>query len=699
MTIQLDSIVCIKNTNTIDSESYETCEVGKVLYLYEDNSNAKPLTRAVVQWYSRYVDNKRYSAQYKTLKLFYFRQANLKSVVSKECLNSLDPKYEVVEDSRFSGDIQIDSIFDVGKMFKCKEECEKAKKPQGRFFCQYKLEKISKTRFTLAALRGLSLTLKRVNDDKFDLTKSPHGKWVVKMVRIAEDIEGLVLNSIENIEGTPKRKSAAGIQTQKTPSANTEEERNKFRKKIFDDDESSEEETCTPKKQSRRSMLKLAGSATPSTPKAKGIASRRKSILKTPTVSKANTPRRSIQFVETVEEYKYKKSSLIAPEEQPIEDESVIATVRKRLHVSAVPKSLPCREKEFREIYSFLEANLTDEIGGCMYVSGVPGTGKTATTTEVIRALKAEVEKENLPEFQFIEINAMRLTEPRQAYVEICRQLMGKTMTWEQAFYFLDKRFSTPSHRRISTILVVDELDILCNKRQDVVYNLLNWPHQNSARLTVVTIANTMDLPERVFMGKIGSRVGFTRLTFQPYTHKQLQEIVASRLTGLDSSFSSDAIQLVARKVAALSGDARRALDICRRASEIAEGSAGDQKASVTMTHVQEALGEMISCTKVRIIKSCSKMEKFFLQAVCMEVDRTGIDEVIFRGVYNQLKILATLHGSLVPTVDTALKISVRLGACRLLISEHPRKDIYQKILLNVSSDDVYYATELRNRE
>lgn len=37
---------------------------------------------------------------------------------------------------------------------------------------------------------------------------------------------------------------------------------------------------------------------------------------------------------------------------------------RSRLHVSLVPKSLPCREVEFNDIYSFLEGKLTDKIGG-----------------------------------------------------------------------------------------------------------------------------------------------------------------------------------------------------------------------------------------------------------------------------------------------------------------------------------------------
>lgn len=47
-------------------------------------------------------------------------------------------------------------------------------------------------------------------------------------------------------------------------------------------------------------------------------------------------------------------------------------------------------------------------------------------------------------------------------------------------------------------------------------------------------------------MGRVTSRLGLTRLTFQPYTHKQLQEIVMKRLLGTNA-FNSDAIQLVAR--------------------------------------------------------------------------------------------------------------------------------------------------------
>jgi origin recognition complex subunit 1 len=205
-----------------------------------------------------------------------------------------------------------------------------------------------------------------------------------------------------------------------------------------------------------------------------------------------------------------------------------------------------------------------------------------------------------------------------------------------------------------------------------------------------------MDLPERILMGKVSSRMGLTRLTFQPYSHKQLQEIVASRLGGSDS-FNSDAIQLVARKVAALSGDARRALDICRRASEIAESDKTGEKTIVNMVHVTKALNEMISSTKVKAVKACSLMERLFIQAVCMEIERTGCEEVVFQFVYNQFRAVTSLNGLQLPNPGVCFGITTKLNASRLLLCEHSRKDIHMKIILNISSDDFYYATRKEN--
>nr|XP_031842577.1 origin recognition complex subunit 1 isoform X1 [Nomia melanderi] len=361
---------------------------------------------------------------------------------------------------------------------------------------------------------------------------------------------------------------------------------------------------------------------------------------------------------------------------------------RSRLHVSAVPKSLPCREEEFNNIFTFLKGKLEDKTGGCIYVSGVPGTGKTATVNETVRCLQKLTIKGQLDDFDYVAINGMKLTDPRQSYVQILKQLDGKTATWEQAYRILEKRFHSVNSKM--TLLLVDELDFLCTKRQDVVYNLLDWPTKKTAQLIVVTIANTMDLPERVLMGRVTSRLGLTRLTFQPYNYKQLQEIVMSRLRDF-SGFRSEAIQLVARKVSAVSGDARRALDICRRAMEIAESRNAE---TISLQDVTEAVSEMIASPKVQAIKHCSKMEQVFLQAISAEVTRTSIEEVYFKDAYTQFEALCSFDGMKIPTITETLTICGRLGASRLLICEHSRNDIYQKILLNVSTDDIHYAIQ-----
>lgn len=54
-------------------------------------------------------------------------------------------------------------------------------------------------------------------------------------------------------------------------------------------------------------------------------------------------------------------------------------------------------------------------------MSGVPGTGKTATVHAMLEELNTEVQEGEIPAFQTIEINGMRLTEPHQAFVQILK--------------------------------------------------------------------------------------------------------------------------------------------------------------------------------------------------------------------------------------------------------------------------------------
>ncbi|NWI52422.1 ORC1 protein, partial [Calyptomena viridis] len=442
--------------------------------------------------------------------------------------------------------------------------------------------------------------------------------------------------------------------------------------------ESSEEEEdvpCTPKKKIKSSRI----FSTPKSSRKSSVHTPVKTPKKTPLQGTPKTPRDATPEIPRRSHAAQKPAS-------------VLEEARLRLHVSAVPESLPCREEEFQDIYNFVESKLIDGTGGCMYISGVPGTGKTATVHEVIRCLQQAAENDELPSFQFVEINGMKLTDPHQAYVQILEFLTGQKVTATHAAVLLAKLFSTPGPKRKTTVLIVDELDLLWTRKQNVMYNLFDWPTQKHSKLIILAIANTMDLPERIMMNRVASRLGLTRMSFQPYTYKQLQQIISSRLKGV-KAFEEDAIQLVSRKVAALSGDARRCLDICRRATEICE-CARQKRApdTVRMAHVTEAIDEMFSSPYINAIRNASLHEQIFLKAILAEFRRAGVEEATVQQVYQQHVALCRMEGLQSPTVSQLMAVCSRLGACRLLLLEASDKYIHMRVRLNLSQDDVMYA-------
>lgn len=340
---------------------------------------------------------------------------------------------------------------------------------------------------------------------------------------------------------------------------------------------------------------------------------------------------------------------------------------RANLHVASVPTSLPCRESEFSLVYSHLEAAITDGMGTCIYISGTPGTGKTATVREVVSKLDESVRSDELDDFIFVEINGMKITDPHQAYSLLWEALKGQRVSPAQALDLLEREFSHPSPRRVPCVVLMDELDQLVTKNQGVMYNFFNWPGLRHSRLIVLAVANTMDLPERTLSNKISSRLGLTRITFPGYNHEQLMKIVQSRLEGVPNNIvEPDAVQFASRKVAAVSGDARRALDICRRAVELAEaeakgadsisdpttpskrqrekeakGEATPKKKNlgrVTIETVRRAINEATSSPLQQYLRTLPFAARLLLATLLARTQRTGLVESTYGDVLEEMQ-------------------------------------------------------------
>ena len=87
------------------------------------------------------------------------------------------------------------------------------------------------------------------------------------------------------------------------------------------------------------------------------------------------------------------------------------------------------------------------------------------------------------------------------------QQLTGEDATPDHASLLLDRYFSSADSDKLPTVLLADELDLLWTRKQTVLYNLFDWPTRQHAKLIVLAVANTMDLPEKVMMNKVSSRL------------------------------------------------------------------------------------------------------------------------------------------------------------------------------------------------
>ncbi|KAJ5329478.1 ATPase AAA-type core [Penicillium brevicompactum] len=371
----------------------------------------------------------------------------------------------------------------------------------------------------------------------------------------------------------------------------------------------------------------------------------------------------------------------------PTHFDSPYRQARNLLHVSTVPDALPCRKNEFNTVYNHLSAAIMEGTGACIYISGTPGTGKTATVREVVAQLNAAVHEEEMDDFVFVEINGMKVTDPHQSYSLLWEALKGDRVSPSHALDLLEREFSHPSPRRVSCVVLMDELDQLVTKNQSVMYNFFNWPALRHSRLIVLAVANTMDLPERTLSNKISSRLGLTRITFPGYRHTDLMEIISTRLANVPGNIvDPDAVQFASRKVAAVSGDARRALDICRRAVEIAEQAAEEagtleditnnetdsvpptpsktparrnktgtdkptgesaiakapatkgQPGRVTIATIKQAIHEATSTPLQQSLRCLPLSAKLFLAALLARAQRTGISESTFGDVLDEAR-------------------------------------------------------------
>ena len=317
-------------------------------------------------------------------------------------------------------------------------------------------------------------------------------------------------------------------------------------------------------------------------------------------------------------------------------DASIRNAVKDVLHMSSSHETTQeaprIRNEEWSTVRNFILEKLRKRSSGSLYISGVPGSGKSFIVDQAISSsLKLLFGNTTKKRTKVVKINCMTLEDPRRIFGVLLEKAFGKQCT--SSAYEKDHRFALDHLRKAVSsstsnrspgdmvILVLDEFDHLYQNQGDILYDLFSLAEIKSSNVLLVGIANSIDLTHRLLPHLERFGVQPAMLNFRAYQHSELYALMQERLQSLDGPvFDAKAVELCCRKIAASSGDMRQCLNAAHAAFENhvahmreSEGSENVKK-FVDLQHMSLALGK---CLKLPLINGMRALPQHQQMILC----------------------------------------------------------------------------------
>lgn len=288
---------------------------------------------------------------------------------------------------------------------------------------------------------------------------------------------------------------------------------------------------------------------------------------------------------------------------------------RDALSSDYIPEETPHRDDQMKNLASILAPTLKGAKSSNVFIYGKTGTGKTVITRYVTTELNKMNEKIKII---YINCKMKRVSDTEyRLLAELAREL-GKEIpatglpTVQVYKMFLDSL----DNEKTNIILILDEIDALVKKIGDgILYNFTRI-NQNlkHSRVSIIGISNDTSFTDNLD-ARVRSTLSEEEIIFPPYNASQLKDILTQRA---DLAFHKNVVEPgVVQKCSALAaqehGDARRALDLLRMASEIAERHGNTR---VTIDCVDKAENKLDLDRIVEIVKAQPRQSQAALAAI-----------------------------------------------------------------------------------
>ncbi|GMM47974.1 AAA family ATPase [Pichia kluyveri] len=251
------------------------------------------------------------------------------------------------------------------------------------------------------------------------------------------------------------------------------------------------------------------------------------------------------------------------------------------------------REKEASILKDYIFESLNLIKSNSIYVSGAPGTGKSAQMNATLNELTNDAdlidESQNIyfirslnneklnKKVRIIKFNCMSINSPTELFKEIYQNITGLSYRSELDNQNIYNLFTKNSKNNCDmNILILDEMDNIITKSQQSLFELFTWASdiiqtENKPNILLIGIANSLNLTDRFLPRLRANCINPKLVSFLPYTADQIRSVISNKLISLQPSSTKNnsipivhpaAIQFCSKKAAVTNGDLRRAFDI-----------------------------------------------------------------------------------------------------------------------------------------
>ncbi|MBC7086760.1 MAG: ORC1-type DNA replication protein [Methanomethylovorans sp.] len=303
------------------------------------------------------------------------------------------------------------------------------------------------------------------------------------------------------------------------------------------------------------------------------------------------------------------------------------------LRPTYTPDTLVHRDEQINSLATILVSALRGDTPSNILIYGKTGTGKTAASRHVGRELERIGEQLNV-QCSVVYVNCEVIDTQYRLLANLARQFGEDVpMTgWPTDQVFAKFKEAVDSKKQV-IIIILDEIDKLVKKGDDVLYNLSRANSDlKQAKVSMIGVSNDLKFTE--FLDpRVKSSLGEEEIIFPPYDADQICDILEERaeIAYKSGVLDDTVIPLCAAFAAQEHGDARRALDLLRVAGELAER---EKKSRVQEEHVRRAQDKIEIDRVIEVVKTLPTQSKLALCAI-IKLRNNGYKNVTTGEVYN----------------------------------------------------------------